>query len=100
VPAGRHALSCTYTIDADGPALTLHHDDAPVVSAALSVPVPMFWQHGGTALCIGHDRGLPVCDDYAVPFAFTGTVHEVAIDVGRQAAPDPRTEIRAALTTE
>jgi arylsulfatase len=100
VPAGRHTVSCTYTIGADGPAITLCHDADPVASSVMSVPVPMFWQHGGTALCIGHDRGLPVCDDYAVPFAFTGVVHEIAIEVGHQIPPDPGLELRAALTSE
>ena len=100
VPSGRHTLGLHYTLDAGGPALTLAHDADVVASEVLGAPVPMFWQHGGTALCIGHDRGLPVCDDYAVPFAFTGTVHEVAIDVGHPRPPDPGAELRAALTSE
>jgi arylsulfatase len=100
VPPGRHTVSCTYTIGADGPALTLSHDDRAVASEAMAVPVPMFWQHGGTALCIGHDRGLPVCDDYRVPFAFTGTVHQVTIDVGDERPPDRGLELRAALSAE
>ena len=100
VPAGRHTFTCHYTIDATGPAMTLSHDDDVVASETMSVPVPMFWQHGGTALCLGYDRGFPVCDDYAVPFTFTGVVHEVVIEVGRQVPPDPGVELRAAVLTE
>ena len=100
VPAGRHTFTCHYTIDATGPAMTLSHDDDVVASETMSVPVPMFWQHGGTALCLGYDRGFPVCDDYAVPFTFTGEVHQVVVEVGRQMPVDPGLEIRAALTEE
>ena len=37
---------------------------------------PMVFQHGGTVLMLGRDRGLPVCDDYEPPFPWTGTLHE------------------------
>jgi arylsulfatase len=100
VPRGNHLLSCRYTIGADGPFMTLSHDDEVVAAEAMSVPVPMFWQHGGTALCVGHDRGLPVCDDYTVPFRFTGELRQMAIEVGDRMPADPAAEIRAALSAE
>ena len=78
---------------------TLLHDDDVVASVTLDVPVPMFWQHGGTALCLGCDRGFPVCDDYEVPFAWNGALHEVVVEVGRQMPPDPGLAIRVALAT-
>jgi arylsulfatase len=100
VPPGRHELVCHYVLDDGVPAVTLLHDDDVVASVALDVPVPMFWQHGGTALCLGYDRGFPVCDDYQVPFPWNGTLHEVVVEVGRQLPPDPGTELRVALAAE
>jgi arylsulfatase len=101
VPGGRHRLVAHYTLDADGaPAVTLLHDDEVVASVALDVPVPMFWQHGGTALCLGFDRGFPVCDDYDVPYAWNGALHEVVIEVGRQMPPDLGVAERVALASE
>ena len=101
VPAGPHALVCHYVPDAvNGPAVTLLHDDEVVASVSLDVAVPMFWQHGGTALSLGCDRGFPVCDDYEVPFAWNGVLHEVVVEVGRQMPPDPGVELRVALAAE
>ena len=60
----------------------------------------MFWQHGGTALSLGRDRGFPVCDDYEVPFAWNGVLHEVVVEVGRAMPPDPGVELRVALAVE
>ncbi|MEX1006257.1 MAG: arylsulfatase [Acidimicrobiia bacterium] len=101
VPAGRHELMCHYALDGgSGPAVTLLHDDEVVASVTLDVPVPLFWQHGGTALCLGYDRGFPVCDDYEVPFAWNGVLHEVVVEVGRQMPPDPGVEMRVALAAE
>src|SRR5439155_7435235 len=101
VPTGRHLLACQYAFDAAGnPTVTLLHDGDAVASVALDVPVPMFWQHGGTALCLGYDRGFPVCDDYEVPFAWNGTLHEVVVDAGRDLPPDPGVGLRVALASE
>ena len=72
-----------------GPAVTLLHDDDVVASVTLDVAVPMFWQHGGTALSLGRDRGFPVCDEYEVPFAWNGVLHEVIVEVGRQMPAGP-----------
>ena len=98
---GMHGLACQYGFDADGaPTLTLLDGGEPIASRTLDVPVPMFWQHGGTALTLGYDVGLPVCDDYDVPFAWTGTLHEVVVEVGRDIPPNPGVELRVALAAE
>ena len=91
VPSGRHTLSCRYapSFDAD-PLLTLLHDDTVVASVTIPVPMPFVWQHGGTALSLGYDRGFPVTDDYTPPFAWTGVLHEVTVDTSPSAIPgDP-----------
>ena len=51
--------------------------------------LPFRWQIGSAGLTIGADRGFPVCDDYTVPFRFTGTLHDVTFD-----DPDARAEGR------
>jgi arylsulfatase len=91
VPPGRHALSCRYTPAGEaGPTVELLHDGDVVAHVDLGVPMPFVWQHGGTALCLGHDRGFPVTDDYETPFAWNGTLHQLVVDVSPDAAPpDP-----------
>ena len=89
VPPGDHELGCTYRIAPDGtPVLTLHCDGRPIGDAALPFRLPMVWQHGGTSLRFGEDRGLPVTDDYAVPFPWTGELHEVVM-ITPSLAPRP-----------
>jgi len=99
--AGRHTLSCVYAPPGDtGPTLTLLRDDEVLEHAVLPIPVPMVWQHGGTMLALGHDRGLPVSGVYEPPFAWTGTLHEVIIDTGATARLDAREIARAHLHSE
>lgn len=101
VPPGRHVLACHYAPDGDrGPVVSLLYDDDLVASEQLAVPVPPFWQHGGTALCLGYDRGFPVCDDYEVPFRWNGGLHEVSVEVDRGLPSDPAVELRGALAAE
>ncbi len=67
VPPGRHQLAAVYTPGFDGPGLALFHDDELVAHSVLPVSAPMVFQHGGTVLLLGRDRGLPVCGDYEPP---------------------------------
>ena len=99
VPDGVRDLVCQYGT-APEPAMTLLHDDEVVASVVLDVALPLAWQHGGTALTLGYDRGLPVCDEYAVPFVWNGELHEVVIEVGRQVPPDPGLATRVARAAE
>jgi arylsulfatase len=48
---------------------------------------------------LGEDRGLPVCDDYEVPFPWTGELREVVIESGGAHA-DLTQALRAALHSE
>ena len=82
IPGGHHRLSCVYTPGLLGPGVGLFHDDLLVAHSVLSVPAPMVFQHGGTMLVLGRDRGLPVCADYEPPFPWTGVLHEVTIETG------------------
>ena len=101
VPAGRHVLGCVYAPGrGEGPSLALVHDDAVVVRTTLPFPLPFVWQHGGTSLRLGHDRGLPVSGDYQTPFAWTGTLREVVVEVGAELGPPTEADLRAALHSE
>jgi arylsulfatase len=66
-----------------------------------SVDIPKTWPtHGTTAgLTCGQDVGAPVSDAYTPPFAFTGTIHRVIVDLRDDRTPDPA-EPRAALAEE
>jgi arylsulfatase len=64
-------------------------DGRAVGQGSLDHPIPFLWQIGGAPLSVGRDRGFPVCDDYEVPFAFSGTLDRIVIDVPDAASPDP-----------
>jgi arylsulfatase A-like enzyme len=50
---------------------------------------------------VGYDHGSPVSSRYAAPFAFTGTLHEVAIEiVSAPTAVDAAAEARAAMSRQ
>jgi arylsulfatase len=100
VPAGRHRLSCLYTPGFAGPDVGLFHDDELVARAVLPVTAPMVFQHGGTMLMLGRDRGLPVCGDYEPPFPWTGALHELVIETGAEIPRSVADEVRAALHHE
>jgi arylsulfatase len=94
VAPGDHTLSVSYR--PAGPDLELRCDGEVVAGSLLPFRLPMVWQHGGTSLRLGEDRGLPVTDDYEVPFRWTGILHDVTITTP-ELAPRPADAARAAL---
>jgi arylsulfatase len=100
IPTGRHQLAAVYTPGFERPGLGLFHDDELVAHAVLPVRAPMVFQHGGTALYLGRDRGLPVCDDYEPPFPWTGALHELVIETGPAIEPSLTERMRALLHHE
>jgi arylsulfatase len=100
VAPGERILAVEYVRQPKGGGpVTLLVDDRIAGELQLRQDLPFRWQIGGTGLLIGHDRGLPVFDDYRPPFAFTGTIHHVEIE----APPSPRdtaAEVRQALRHE
>jgi arylsulfatase len=100
IPPGRHELTAVYTPGFAGPGVALFHDDDFVAHAVLAVPAPMVFQHGGTVLMLGRDRGLPVCSDYEPPFPWTGVLHEVVIENGPAIEPSLAERMRALLHHE
>jgi arylsulfatase len=101
VPAGAHTLGFRFakTGEHQG-AGTLLIDGQP----AGDVDIPRFtrtrFSLTGEGLCCGYDRGLQVCDDYRPPFAFTGRLRRVVIDVEGPAFVDPAAEVDYAIKTQ
>ncbi|MDG4860915.1 arylsulfatase, partial [Streptomyces sp. T-3] len=97
--AGRHLLGVRF--DSGANTFTLHIDGEDVATEPLSGPFPFTFQHGGTGLCVGRDRGLPVDDTYRPPHPWTGVLREVVIEGPPSHRPAPRRpiedEIEAAL---
>jgi arylsulfatase len=58
------------------------------------------WQHGGTSLFLGEDRGLPVSGDYEVPSRWSGELREVVVETGAQPSRPTPDEVRAAAHSE
>lgn len=59
--------------------------------------VPAVIETSGEGLCCGYDSGLPVSAGYEAPFRFTGTIHEVVVEVEDPAlAVDTDAQLRAA----
>jgi arylsulfatase len=99
LPAGRHALGVFYEVGAGDAAgrMVLLVGAGAVNEIAVDGPLPLAMQHGGAGLRLGHDTGFPVSSRYAPPAPFTGTVHQVRIDVPGSLQPEATDEVRAAL---
>jgi arylsulfatase len=100
VPPGEHTLACAYSPGGGAPELTLWCDDGAIGGAELPFALPVVWQHGGTSLQLGEDRGLPVSTDYEVPFRWNGELHEIVVETGAALARPTPDEVRAAVHSE
>jgi arylsulfatase len=100
VPSGNHRLGVHYDPGgSDGPELILLCDGKVIGREQLPFPLPVVFQHGGTLMHLGRDAGLPVCDDYEVPFPWSGDLRAVTIEAGPLLA-DLTAELRAAMHSE
>ncbi|MGA2930694.1 MAG: arylsulfatase [Acidimicrobiales bacterium] len=99
LPAGRHEIGVFYEVGAAGAPgrMVLLVDQAAVDEVAVEGTLPLALQHGGAGLRLGRDTGFPVSPRYAPPAPFTGTVHQLRIDVPGSLQPEPADEVRAAL---
>jgi arylsulfatase len=92
LPAGKHTIVFDWKMEAQGPALgrggsgTLTVDGKPVAQRSLPRTQPIIWAWDET-FDVGLDTGTPVDDaDYQVPFAFTGKLHKITVDLGQTTA--------------
>lgn len=98
LPPGHQVVGVRY--DMAQRAFLLLQSGHIVASVELGGEFPIAFQHGGAGLCIGYDRGLPVEDSYRVPASFSGTLHEVVIDLAKPADVDLESTMRAALHSD
>ena len=95
---GRHTLAVRYDRrDAGDGEITLSVDGRRLGSGVVPPGTVTNGQADGNALRIGHDAGFPVSDDYAPPFAWTGTVHHVVVEATPPTFRDFGAEIADAL---
>jgi len=82
---GKHTLRMSFKYDGGGPArggtATLAVDGKTVAETRLPRTIG-FRMSLDETLDIGEDTGTPVSEEYKVPFAFTGTLAKVTIDLG------------------
>jgi arylsulfatase A-like enzyme len=101
VPAGRHELGLALVPGSGGTRVEALVDGEVVGTADGPHPLPFAWQHGGTSMTLGYDRGFPVSPAYRVPARWNGVLHRVVVE-GRP--PDrvrPSAEaVRDALAAE
>ena len=70
----------------------LYVDGSLVGNAEVPVTTPFAFNPG--ALTCGANPGSPVTPDYVGPFAFTGTLHSVTVDVSGELITDDEAELR------
>jgi arylsulfatase len=75
-------------------------DDRIVGEGEIPRFTPTRFSLTGAGLTCGRGGGLAVTDDYAGPFAFTGRIHRVVVEVEGSAFLDPEAEARLAIATQ
>jgi arylsulfatase len=107
VPAGKHELRFEFEPTGQpDPAqgkgapglLQLYVDGDLVGNAEAPLTTPFMFNPG--ALTCGANPGSPVTPDYEGPFAFTGTLHSVTLDVSGELIHDHEAELRAHLARQ
>ena len=78
--------------------LQLYVDGALVAEAEAPVTIPFAINPG--ALTCGANPGSPVTPEYSSPFRFTGTLHNVTVDVSGELIHDTESEIRMAMARQ
>lgn len=68
------------------------------LSGEMQLPVTIPLDIGITeGLTCGRDPGSAVCSEYVAPFAFTGTIHDVVVDVSGDLIVDPEAHMRTVM---
>ncbi len=100
--AGRHVVGVDLAAVEDRPfgfAATLFVDGTAVATGEIARTSPFRFTLAGEGLCCGYDDGTPVAD-YDSPYAFTGTIHEVTVDVSGDAYVDVEAAAAHAWATQ
>ena len=78
--------------------LQLYVDGSLVANAEAPVTTPFMLNPG--ALTCGSNPGSPVTPEYRSPFAFTGKIHSVTVDVSGEMVSDPEAELKAHMSRQ
>ena len=107
VPSGRHLLRFEFepTGQPDIPKGKgtpgrgqLYIDGTLIGQADIPVTTPLAFNPG--AISCGTNPGSPVTPDYSSPFAFTGTLHSVTVDVSGDLIKDEEAEMRLVMARQ
>ncbi len=84
VPRGKVALKAVYKTDADQPyagaTVTLYANNKKIGQGRVEKSIPNRISLDET-FDVGYDTGTPVTESYKVPFAFTGTLNKVTVEL-------------------
>ena len=108
VPEGRHSLR--FEFEVTGEPDIRHGKGAPgrgqlyidgklVGQTDIPLTMPLSLGLGGGIVC-GADTGASVTPDYKPPFAFTGTIHTVTVDVSGNLIQDTRADLRRIMARQ
>ncbi len=75
-------------------------DGTVVAEREIPRTTPYRFALAGEGLCCGYDDGTPVSERYEAPFEFTGTIHEVVLDVSGTPVVDLGADIERAWRTQ
>ncbi|SOJ57490.1 Arylsulfatase [Mycobacterium simulans] len=101
LPPGRHDAGCLLRPNHGGGLTVDAMIDSTVVGTGSSHHnLPIVWQHSGTSITLGHDRGLAVCDRYHPPFTWTGNLHRVHVHADQHTPHPSAQDATIALHTE
>jgi arylsulfatase A-like enzyme len=76
----------------------LYIDGGLVANTEFPHTTPLFFELEG--LSCGFDFGAPAAEAYKPPFRFTGTIHEVAFDLGGDLIADEEAELRLVMSQQ
>jgi len=108
VPTGHQFLSYEFEVTGEADVgkgrgtpgtVTLFLGDKQVGEGELPVTVPIMYGIGG-AITIGEDTGSPVTPEYQPPFAFTGTIKRVRVDVSGEPFEDQAAHFKAMMARQ
>ena len=98
---GAHTLAVRFTRTGEHRGRAeLSIDGVAVGSAEIPRFTPTRFSLTGAGLTVGRGTALAVSDDYSGPFAFTGTVDRVVVEVDGAAFRDPAGEAAMAIRTQ
>jgi arylsulfatase len=98
---GPHELAVSFTNKGGfGGTAQLLVDGRVVGAAQIPHVTPVRYSITGGGITCGWEQGPPVGDDYDAPFAFTGTVRRVVVEVDGQPHRDAGAEFEAIMSEQ